>query len=115
MSAQIGEAIGRSRGGLSTKPHLTVDGHGRPLSILLTPGQAGDNPQLPALLDHIAINPTEPGAPRKRPDLPIADKGYAHDSTRRALWQRSPAAPPRAATVGAHRPLGLRPRRVQAA
>ncbi|MER6589631.1 MULTISPECIES: IS5 family transposase [Micromonospora] len=42
--AQDGEAIGRSRGGLSTKIHLAVDGRGRPLSILLTPGGAGDNP-----------------------------------------------------------------------
>ncbi|GAA2396831.1 hypothetical protein GCM10010170_112980 [Dactylosporangium salmoneum] len=88
VGAQIGEAIGRSRGGLSTKMNLAVDGRGRPLSILLTLGQAGDNPQLLALLDHIRINPPGPGAPRKRPDMLIADKGYAHDSTRRALRQR---------------------------
>src|SRR3954451_22911770 len=41
-----GEALGRSRGGLTSKLHLAVDGRGRPMSILLTPGQAGDNPQL---------------------------------------------------------------------
>ncbi len=29
-----------------------------------------------------------PGRPGKRPDVLIADKGYAHDSTRRALRQR---------------------------
>ena len=58
--AQDGEAIGRSRGGLSTKIHLAVDGRGRPLSILFTPGQAGDNPQLLALLDAIRVN--EPGS-----------------------------------------------------
>nr|WP_275581273.1 IS5 family transposase [Micromonospora luteifusca] len=86
--AQDGEAIGRSRGGLSTKIHLAVDGRGRPLSILLTPGQAGDNFQLLALLDAIRVNEPGPGRPRKRPDLLIADKGYAHDSTRRALRQR---------------------------
>ncbi|WKU02055.1 IS5 family transposase [Micromonospora soli] len=86
--AQDGEAIGRSRGGLSTKIHLAVDGRGRPLSILLTPGQAGDNPQLLALLDAIRVNEPGPGRPRKRPDVLIADKGYAHDSTRRALRSR---------------------------
>ena len=80
--AQDGEAIGRSRGGLSTKIHLEADGRGRPLSILLTPGQAGDNPQLLALLDAIRVNEPGPGRPRKRPDVLIADKGYAHDSTR---------------------------------
>jgi transposase len=65
--AQDGEAIRRSRGGLSTKIHLAVDGRGRPLSILLTPGQAGDNPQLLALLDAIRVNEPGPGRPRKRP------------------------------------------------
>lgn len=88
MDAQDGEALGRSRGGLSTKIHLAVDGRGRPLSILLTPGQAGDNPQLLALLDHIRVNPPGPGRPRSRPDVLIADKGYAHDSTRSALRRR---------------------------
>ncbi|MGY2087940.1 IS5 family transposase [Nocardia gipuzkoensis] len=34
-------AIGRSRGGLTTKVHLVADGHGRGLAVLLTPGQAG--------------------------------------------------------------------------
>jgi transposase len=40
-----GEGLGRSRGG-STKIHLAVDGRGLPIRALLTPGQAGDNPQL---------------------------------------------------------------------
>jgi transposase len=47
--------LGRSRAGLSTKIHLAVDGRGRPLSVLLTPGQAGDNPQLLNLLDAISV------------------------------------------------------------
>ena len=49
VAARDGEALGRSRGGLSTKIHLAVDGRGRPLSVLLTAGQAGDNPPLLAL------------------------------------------------------------------
>ncbi len=36
------EALGRSRGGLTTKIHAVVDGLGRPLCFLLTPGQAAD-------------------------------------------------------------------------
>src|SRR6476620_6009874 len=83
-----GEALGRSRGGLTTKIHVAVDGRGRPLSILLTPGQAGDNPQLLPLLDAISVNLPGPGRPRKRPDMLIADKAYAHDSTRQALRRR---------------------------
>lgn len=70
------------------KIHLAVDGRGRPLSILLTPGQAGDNPQLLNLLDAISVNTPGRGRPRKRPDMLIADKGYAHDSTRRQLRRR---------------------------
>lgn len=88
MAAADGEALGRSRGGLSTKIHLAVDGRGRPLSVLLTPGQAGDNPQLFNVLDAIAVHHGGPGRPRKRPDMLIADKGYAHDPTRRELRRR---------------------------
>lgn len=52
----------------------------------LTPGQAGDNPQLLAVLDDIAV-PT--GArPRSRPATLIADKAYSHPSTRTALRRR---------------------------
>ena len=87
MAAADGEALGRSRGGLSTKIHLAVDRRGRPLSILLTGGQAGDNPQLLNVLDAIAVRHRW-GRPRKRPDMLIADKGYAHDSTREALRRR---------------------------
>ncbi|WP_428993764.1 transposase [Actinomadura verrucosospora] len=36
------QALGRSRGGLTTKVHLAVDGRGLPLSIVLTPGNAND-------------------------------------------------------------------------
>jgi transposase len=83
-----GEALGRSRGGLSTKIHLAVDGRGRPLSVLVSGGQAGDNPYLLPVLDAIAVRRAGPGRPRKRPALLLADKGYAHDSTRMALRRR---------------------------
>jgi transposase len=84
-----GEALGRSRGGWSTKIHLAVDGRGRPLSILLTPGQAGDNPMLFPVLDAIRVHDgRRPGRPRKLPDVLLADKGYAHDSTRVRLRKR---------------------------
>jgi transposase len=43
-------AIGRSRGGLTTKLHAVVDAIGLPLRIHPTPGQYGDCPQAKALL-----------------------------------------------------------------
>jgi transposase len=67
---------------------LAVDGRGRPLSVLLTAGQAGDNPQLFALLDAIRVHDGRPGRPRKKPDMLIADKAYAHDPTRTGLRRR---------------------------
>ena len=116
VAVTAGEALGRSRGGLSTKIHLAVDGRGRPLSVLLSGGQAGDNPYLLPVLDAIAIRGPAGGRPRKRPDLLLADKGYAHDSTRAALRRRgipttspssatrSPAAPPGDHAAGGHLP-----------
>jgi transposase len=83
------EALGRSRGGLSTKLHLACDGKGRPLAVALTPGQWGDNPQLVPLLDQIRVPRADGcGRPRKRPHHLLADKAYSHPSTRRLLRQR---------------------------
>lgn len=83
-----GEGLGRSRGGLSTKIHLAVDGRGLPLRVLLTGGHAGDNPELLPLLDGIHVRRIGPGRPRSRPDVVIADKAYSHPSTRQALRDR---------------------------
>jgi hypothetical protein len=59
-------AIGRSRGGLTTKTHALVDGNGRPLVLIVTPGQANDSPILPKLLAELRV--TRPvGRPRTRP------------------------------------------------
>ncbi len=80
--------MGRSRGGLSSKVHLAVDGRGLPMAALLTAGQAGDNPQLLPLLDAIEVRRAGPGRPRCRPTHLIADKAYSHPSTRGALRRR---------------------------
>src|SRR3954464_13072527 len=83
-----GEALGRSRGGLTTKLHLAVDGRGLPMAVLLTAGQAGDNPQLLPLLAEVSVARLGPGRPRQRPDRVIADRAYSHPSTRSALRSR---------------------------
>lgn len=83
-----GECLGRSRGGLSSKIHLAVDGRGLPMSVLLTGGQDGDNPQLLPLLDQISVRRAGPGRPRTRPEAVLADKAYSHPSTRQALRAR---------------------------
>lgn len=58
------------------------------MSTLITPGQAGDNPQLVPLLDHISVGRDGPGRPRTRPDMVIADKAYSHPSTRTEMRAR---------------------------
>ncbi len=58
------------------------------MSVILTPGQAGDNPQLLPLLDQISVGRDGPGRPRKRPVRVLADKAYSHPSTRTALRAR---------------------------
>jgi transposase len=56
--------------------------------VALTPGQAGDNPQLLGLLDDIRVTTPGSGRPRQRPLRVIADKAYSHPSTRVALARR---------------------------
>jgi putative transposase len=80
-------ALGRSRGGLSTKIHAAVDGHGRPLVILLTAGQAGDAPMMLPLLAALRVG-RACGRPRTRPDRVLADKAYSSRAIRTHLRSR---------------------------
>ncbi len=83
------EALGRSRGGLSSKVHLSVDGRGLPLSIVVTAGQRHDSTQLEPVLDGIRVpRATGVGRLRKRPDRVIADKGYSYTGCRTWLRKR---------------------------
>jgi transposase len=83
-----GHAIGRSRGGLTTKIHLLADGRGRPLVLLLSPGNVNDTLLLEALLAGLRVARAGPGRPRTRPDHLLADKGYSSRSNRRLLRRR---------------------------
>ncbi|WSZ63849.1 IS5 family transposase [Streptomyces canus] len=81
-------ALGRSRGGLTTKIHLACDGKGRPLAILLTPGQRYDSICARPLLERIRVPRTGQGRPRCRPDQVVADKAYSSRSFRAYLRRR---------------------------
>jgi transposase len=75
---------------LTSKVHLSCDGKGRPLSVVVTAGQRHESTQLEAVLDAIRV-PRLPGAggrPRKRPEHLIADKGYSYPSWGRLLRGR---------------------------
>lgn len=79
--------LGRSRGGLTTKTHLTADRRCRPLSFLLTPGQAADGPRFTQVVERITIRGPV-GRPRTRPDAIAADKAYSSRATRAYLRRR---------------------------
>ena len=76
-------AIGRSRGGLSTKIHSLVDGKGRPLVLLVAPGQGGDAPMFTHLMNELKIKRPGPGRPRTRPDRVRGDKAYSSRAIRK--------------------------------
>ncbi|MFD5085049.1 transposase [Kitasatospora sp. NPDC058406] len=69
--------LGRSRGGFTTKLHLTVEQGQKPMSIVITAGQRGDSPQFEPVLDKARVPRIGPGRPRVRPNRVRADKAYA--------------------------------------
>ncbi|MFD9235646.1 IS5 family transposase [[Kitasatospora] papulosa] len=85
---QIGECLGRSRGGFTTKIHLAAEGRCRPLAFVLTPGHYGDGPQLERVLEQVSVPRTGVGRPRTRPDRVLADKAYTSRRNRRYLRRR---------------------------
>ena len=80
-------AIGRSRGGLTTKIHALTDPREAPVAVPLTAGQAGDNPQLVPLLDDYAAACKQQGASGRDFRL-LGDKAYSYPSTRTELRSR---------------------------
>ncbi|RVX44121.1 transposase [Nonomuraea polychroma] len=81
-------ALGRSRGGLSTKLHLACEQGQRMLAVVLTAGQRGDAPQFPAVMAAIRVPRIGPGRPRTRPETVRADKAYSSRAIRQHLRSR---------------------------
>lgn len=81
-------ALGRSRGGFTTKIHLACEQGQRPLSLLVTAGQRGDSPQFVAVLEAIRVPRTGPGRPRVRPVRVRGDKAYSSRANRAYLRRR---------------------------
>ncbi|MFJ2823740.1 IS5 family transposase [Streptomyces toxytricini] len=78
-------ALGRSRGGLTTKVHLAADGGARPLAFTVTAGQAGDAPAFETVMARIRVPRTGPGRPRTRPFAVLADRAYSSRAIRKHL------------------------------
>lgn len=84
----VGQALGRSRGGLTTKVHLAADGRGLPLAIVVTPGNVNDSTFFDTVLDAVRVPRLSAGRPRRRPETVIADKAYSSRAIRTGLRRR---------------------------
>jgi len=84
---QAKQALGRSKGGFSTKIHVSVDGLGNPLRFILTAGQRNDITQAEALIIDLDF------------ERLIADKGYDADHFIKLIieaYEAEAVIPPRA-------------------
>ena len=79
---RVTEALGRSRGGLSTKLHLRIEGQGKLMTIVLTPGQQHKATVFETLMEQGAVKRPGRGRPRLRPDRVVGDKGYSSRAIR---------------------------------
>jgi len=81
------QAIGRSRGGRTTKIHALTDGFCRPIAFLLTGGNVADCTAADALLEHMPATSILHG-----------DKGYDSNAVRKKIEDMgaAPNIPPKA-------------------
>ncbi|KAF3465956.1 transposase [Streptomyces sp. Tu 3180] len=79
---------GRSRGGSTSKPHLSADGRCRPLSPVVTPGRRADRIRSQAVPDRIRVQRAGTGRPRRKPESLAADEAYSNGPCREYLRRR---------------------------
>jgi transposase len=72
------EALGRSRGGFTTKIVLAGDSRARPLSRVTTAGHRHDSTAFTAVMDGIRICRTGRGRPRTTPGHLLCDKAFSN-------------------------------------
>jgi hypothetical protein len=61
---------------LSTKVHLRAEGQGKPMSLVLTPGQRHETTVFELLLLTPKLKRAGAGRPRWRPKRVVGDKGF---------------------------------------
>ena len=83
------QALGTSRGGVTTKVHALTDGLGRCIAFTLTEGKVHDSTQMQALLQ------------KTTPENVLADKAYDSDAIRQYIGTlgATPVIPPRSCRV----------------
>jgi transposase len=92
------EALGRSKGGFSTKIQIQCEGLGKPMQFVVLPGQSSDfkgfgklNAAAPA------VKRPGRGRPKRRPRYLVGDKGYDSKDIRRIVRRQgtTPVIPTR--------------------
>lgn len=74
------EALGRSRGGLSTKIHVVCDSRGTPLGMAISPGQTHDSICFETAMEAVRVETL--------PQAVACDKGYSSRRVRSWLSDR---------------------------
>jgi transposase len=87
------EALGRSQGGFSTKLNVRAEGQGRPVALVLQPGQRHERQAFEPLLERGAVRRPRCGRPRRRPGRVVGDKAYSNRRIRRWLRRRGIRVP----------------------
>jgi transposase len=82
------QALGRSQGGFSTKVHLRAEGAGKPMALVLTPGERHEAVVFPQLMEGGVVKRIGPGRPRCRPRRVVGDKGYSSRAIRHWAHRR---------------------------
>ena len=83
------EALGRGRGGFSTKIHLRAEGVGKPMAFVLTAGQRHETVAFERLMERGAVKRAGGrGRPKVRPGRVSGDKSYSSGEIRRYLRRR---------------------------
>ena len=82
------EALGRSRGGLTSKIHLLADSGCRPLARVTSAGQRHDSLAFAPLMGQLKIARRCSGRPRTRPGRVLGDKAYSSSAIRAHLRRR---------------------------
>ncbi len=85
---QSRQALGHSRGGLTTKIHLSAEGKARPLSLVISEGQRNESLYVEPVLDAIRVPRKGRGRPRKRLGRVRCDKGFSHRRCRKSFRRR---------------------------
>ena len=75
-SSTESQAIGKSRGGNSTKIHMAVDSYGLPIHFEITGGEVNDSVMAEALVEKLP-----------KADYIVADKGYDSEAIREKIRQ----------------------------